>query len=195
MTVIQSSSKVARNFCLIIFLIYLLNSCLRVDEDVNKIITNSALLNCLNKIIAHEDSMRNVYSTYGEVKSYAITFSRDPTGCYVELEGDGHNYDSQTMIGYFSYKSKFVSVYGLSSNCGRDFINTRKLKKGLIVGLSDYNPNYFYVYTKAHLPVPPPPSLVEPYYRKYLIVSHNSFKKVEDYDEMVRSFKENKYLK
>ncbi len=152
-------------------------------------------MNCLDQIIAHEDSMRNVYSTYGEVKSYTITFSQDQSGCYVELVGDFENYDSQTMIGYFRYKSKIVSIYGLSSTCGNNFINKSKLKTGLILGLNDYNPNSFYLYSKSHLPVPPPPSLGEPFYRKYLIVSGNDLKKIDDFDDKVRSFKENKYLK
>ena len=181
-------------YLLFILFIFLLSSC-RKGDDINRIIPNTALRNCLDQIINHEDSMKNVFSTYGDIKSYTITFAHDISGCYVLLVADFENYDSETMIGYFNYKSKIVSIYGLSNSCWPSFINIKKLKKGPIVGLTDYNPNAFYVYTKQHLPVPPPPSLGEPYFRKYLILSSDSLRKVEDRDDIERNFRENKYLK
>jgi hypothetical protein len=135
-----------------------------------------------------------VYPTYGVIKSFNITFMQEDRNCYIELIADFNIYDSHAMDGYFVYNKKYISVYGLSTKCGNNFINERKLNHGVISGLFDFDKEAFDEALKMNKIPPPPPPPGEPYYRKYLIDSPNLIK-VEDYDDQIKSFRENKYQK
>jgi hypothetical protein len=167
----------------IFFLAFLLNGCITIDNDLNKIVTNSTLRHHLKQIIAHEDSLLNVYPTYGLIKSYTITFSQEEQKCFVELIAYFNVYDSHAMDGYFIYQEKYISIYG-TSTCGNNFINPKKLKHGLIPDLFDFDNHAFHEALNMHKEPPAPPPPGEPYYRKYYIASPKNFIKVADYDDL-----------
>jgi hypothetical protein len=84
------------------------------------------------------------------------------------------------MDGFFVYKDKFISIYGLKGNDDNLFINLSRLQKGKIKGLVDYDYSQLDRFDKDNPPLPPPPPR-EPYYRKYLIINKDSFKLIDYY--------------
>jgi len=163
---------------LIITFIY---SCSNKNESVNNIVISPILLTSLTETINHEDSLTNTIPTYGEIKSFKITFSETENKCFVYIEGDFDYYDSKAMNGYFMYKNKAVSIYGINDKCGIEFINQKKLRKGKIEGLKDFDYNNFMEAILSNRTPPPPPG--EPYYRKYLIINNDSLKLLETRDD------------
>jgi hypothetical protein len=168
----------------ILFLTLLLNGCNTNEDDLDNTVTNSTLRSLLKEIIFHEDSLLRIRPTYGEIKSYNIIFSQEKHRCFVKLIAYFDVYDSHAMDGYFMYQGKYVSVYGLSSVCGENFINKKKLKYGLIPDLFDFDRNAFELAIKMKQEPPPPPPPGEPYYKIYFIASPESFIKVSDYDDL-----------
>jgi hypothetical protein len=184
-----------KNLFTLIWIATFISGCNTTSNDINRIITNPILQDCLKQIISHEDSLQKNIPTYGIIKSFTITFSQENQKCFVEFVADFDNYDSHAMDGYFIYDGKYISFYGASSICGDNFINKKKLKHGLIPGLYDFNNKAFELAIKEGLPGPPPPPPGEPYYRKYLISSPEVFVKVKDYDDDVKSFQQGRYQK
>jgi hypothetical protein len=156
--------------------------------NLEHFVTNPVLQDCLKRIINHEDSLQKIISTYGNIKSFTVTFSKENYKCFIEFVADFDYYDSHAMDGYFVFNGKFVSIYGLSSECGDIFINKKNLKHGLIPGLNDFDNKAFESAIKKGLPPPSTPPPREPYYRKYLISSPTTFIKVKDYDNEIEKY-------
>jgi hypothetical protein len=169
---------------ILMFLTTVFYGCGFKNDKVDKIITNPRLLASLTDVINHEDSLSITHATYGVIKSFKITFSEENNKCFVSIVGDFDYYDSHAMNGYFIYKNKTVTVYGITSNCGNNFISKSKLKIGKIEGLKDFDYEEFQNAIRLQIPPPPPPPPSEPYYRKYLIVDKDNFLIVEDYDKL-----------
>jgi hypothetical protein len=169
---------------MLIFVATLLSGCDTTGDNINRIITNPIFQDRLKQIINHEDSLQKIFSTYGNIKSFTITFSQENQKCFVEFLADFDNYDSHAMDGYFIYNGKYVSIYGLSPECGYNLINKNKLKHGLIPGLYDFNRKAFEIAIREGQTPPPPPPPGEPYYRKYLIVDKDNFQIVDDNDKI-----------
>ena len=158
-------------------LIILFNNCKFQNESIDKTITSSSLLKILTEFINHVDSVRN---TNGFIESILITFSENDNKCYVLIEGDFIYYDSKAMNGYFRFKDKAISVYGINTECGNELINLNNLKKEKIEGLIDYDYSQLTDKNLRQPPLPPPPPR-EPYFRKYLIVNKDNLKLIDKY--------------
>lgn len=168
---------------ILLFLTTLLYGCGFKNDKDDKIITNPRLLACLSDVIDHVDSLSKTHATYGVIKSINVTFIEENNKCFVSIVGDFNYYDSHAMNGYFIYKNKTVTVYGITSSCGNNLIKRSKLKTGKIKGLIDFDNEEFDNAIRLNLPPLPPPHPREPYYRKYLILDDN-FQIVEDYDNL-----------
>jgi hypothetical protein len=167
----------------LLFLIIIPQGCGLKNEKVDEIVTSPKLLLCLTDIINHVDSFTVAYETYGIIKSFNVTFTEENNKCFVTIMGDFDYYDSHAMQGYFMFKNKTVTIYGVTSFCGRNLININKLKKGKINWLNDFDNEQFNNAIKLNITPPAPPPPREPYYRKYLIADKDNFQLVEDYDQ------------
>jgi len=133
---------------------------------------------CLDKEILK--TMNHIDSSCSNVKSILIEFDKNDNDLNVTITGDFIYYDSKAMNGFFMYKDKYISIYGLQSDDDNSYIDLNKLQKGKILGLVDYDYSQLERYDKDNPPLPPPPPR-EPYYRKYLVVNKDSLKLIDYY--------------
>jgi hypothetical protein len=163
-----------KNIIGIIFGFLLISSCKQSTYNINEIVISDCLNKELIKTIDHIDS------SCSNVKSVLIEFDKSNNDLNFTITGDFIYYDSKAMDGFFVYKDKYVSVYGLKGNDDNSFINLSKLQKIKIKGLVDYDYSQLERFDKDNPPLPPPPPR-EPYYRKYLIINKDSFKLIDYY--------------
>ena len=152
----------------------LIGSCKQKTNNINEIVISNCLHKELIRTISHIDSSCN------NIKSVLIEFDKNNNELNVTITGDFIYYDSKAMDGFFVYKDKFISIYGLKGNDDNLFINLSRLQKGKIKGLVDYDYSQLDRFDKDNPPLPPPPPR-EPYYRKYLIINKDSFKLIDYY--------------
>ena len=163
---------IKKNLLLIVTVIAF--SCKTSDYNLKDIFISDNLGRLLVQMVDHLDSIGD------KSKSIWVKFENDSNSSYLTIIANFNNYDSKAMDGYFRYKDRFISVYGLKNKLNNKFIDLDKLFHGKIDILWDYDYEALNN-TNSLKPPPPPPPPGEPYFKKYLILGKNSFKLVQQW--------------
>jgi hypothetical protein len=92
--------------------------------DLNKLLGQLKLE--LDKVIAYSDSIRKAKKAKQEFKSYWIEFINwNDSINDISIEVHQNDYDEKKCDGYFKYKGKIISIYGLKHKFSKHFINPK----------------------------------------------------------------------
>lgn len=100
---------------------------------------NETLKDKLDYIIDFKEKLADSSSIYSHPKSYWIYFYEDNAECFVATMANFDFYNSDEMDGYFKYRNKYITLYGLDTDCAVGLALEPELLKSKISELTDYH--------------------------------------------------------
>jgi hypothetical protein len=106
--------------------------------QVKKVVKSKALQYELDNFIDYNDSL-SLKPNVSEVESYMIQFDKTNSKDRITISANFNFYNSETMVGYFEYRDKYISIYNYKTKKDWEFIDYNFLKKKTIPSLVDYS--------------------------------------------------------